>query len=160
MRNGALLLLADGPRNGYQVIQELAERSEGRWRPSPGAVYPALNQLEDEGLIEACEHEGRKAFRLTDSGRQEADRLAQGRAPWEPEGDEPEMAGGVADLGAAFGQVKLATRAVFQTGDEHMAAAAAEVLDTARRDLYRLLADGLEDQDTQDDIQDEVPPRG
>lgn len=154
VRNAALLLLAEGPRNGYQLIQELGERSGGAWKPSPGAVYPALSQLEDEGLIEACEHEGRKAFRLTDAGRGEAEKVAEGRAPWESDEPEPEMSGGLADLGTAYGQVKLATRAVLQTGDEQMAAAAAQVLDTARRDLYRLLAEGLGDEE--DDIQDDV----
>ena len=157
VRNAALLLLAEGPRNGYQLIQELGERSGGAWKPSPGAVYPALSQLEDEGLIEACEHEGRKAFRLTDAGRAQAEKAAEGRAPWESEEPEPELSGGLADLGTAYGQVKLATRAVMQTGDEQMAAAAAQVLDTARRDLYRLLADGLEaEDDEEDDIQDDV----
>lgn len=157
VRNAALLLLAEGPRNGYQLIQELGERSSGAWKPSPGAVYPALSQLEDEGLIEACEHEGRKAFRLTDAGRAQAEKAAEGRAPWESEEPEPEVSGGLADLGTAYGQVKLATRAVLQTGDEQMAAAAAQVLDTARRDLYRLLADGLEaEDDEEDDIQDDV----
>ena len=155
VRNAALLLLAEGPRNGYQLIQELGERSGGAWKPSPGAVYPALSQLEDEGLIEACEHEGRKAFRLTDSGRGEAEKVAEGRAPWESDEPEPELSGGLADLGTAYGQVKLATRAVMQTGDEQMATAAAQVLDAARRDLYRLLADGLEDEE-EDDIQDDV----
>ena len=48
VRHGALLLLAEGPLNGYGIIRELAERSGGTWRPSSGAVYPALSLLEDE----------------------------------------------------------------------------------------------------------------
>ncbi|NYE00427.1 DNA-binding PadR family transcriptional regulator [Kineosphaera limosa] len=152
MRNGALLLLLDGPLNGYQIIQELAQRSGGRWKPSPGAIYPALAQLEDEGLIEACEHEGRKAFRLTDGGTQEARRLGESGAPWESDGDE---GGAHEELGAALGQVGLATRAVLETGDERLTKAAAGVLASARRDLYRLLADD----EAPDDIQDTVGPR-
>src|SRR6266699_2708256 len=58
-----------GPRNGYQIMSEIEERSGGAWRPSPGAVYPALQQLADEGLIEAEESAGRRAFSLTDEGR-------------------------------------------------------------------------------------------
>src|SRR5580693_5727276 len=51
IRTAALLLLAEEPRNGYQIMQEVQERSGGVWSPSPGSVYPALQQLEDEGLI-------------------------------------------------------------------------------------------------------------
>src|SRR5262245_33407494 len=68
VRAAALALLAEGPRNGYQIIQEIAARSRGIWRPSPGSVYPALQQLEDEGLVRADEDGGRRTYRLTDSG--------------------------------------------------------------------------------------------
>ncbi|GLY87145.1 PadR family transcriptional regulator [Actinoallomurus iriomotensis] len=63
VRAAALALLAEGPRNGYQIIQEIAERSHGLWRPSPGSVYPALQQLEDEGLVRAKEESGRRTYR-------------------------------------------------------------------------------------------------
>src|SRR6266550_2095196 len=69
IRTAALLLLAEEPRNGYQIMQEVEERSGGVWRPSPGSVYPALAQLEDEGLIGSEESDGRKVFVLTDAGR-------------------------------------------------------------------------------------------
>src|SRR6267142_1980350 len=69
IRTAALLLLAEEPRNGYQIMQEVEERSNGVWRPSPGSVYPALQQLEDEGLIRSQETDGRKLFALTDEGR-------------------------------------------------------------------------------------------
>src|SRR6185295_6938034 len=55
IRTAILAVLADGPRNGYQVIGEIAERSGGVWRPSPGSIYPTLAQLEDEGLVRAAE---------------------------------------------------------------------------------------------------------
>src|SRR5271157_3954308 len=70
IRTAALLLLAEEPRNGYQIMQEVEERSGGVWRPSPGSVYPALQQLEDEGLIRSEEVDGRKLFALTDAGRE------------------------------------------------------------------------------------------
>src|SRR5450432_1778489 len=69
IRTAALLLLAEEPRNGYQIMQEVEERSDGAWRPSPGSVYPALQQLEDEDLIRSEEIDGRKLFRLTDAGQ-------------------------------------------------------------------------------------------
>src|SRR5215213_10877443 len=68
VRAALLVLLAEEPRNGYQLIQELSERSGGMWQPSPGAVYPALSQLEDEGLVRSVETDGRRSFRLTDEG--------------------------------------------------------------------------------------------
>src|SRR5665811_818265 len=71
IRTAALLLLAEEPRNGYQIMQEVEQRSDGVWRPSPGSVYPALAQLEDEGLIHSEEVDGRKRFAITDAGREQ-----------------------------------------------------------------------------------------
>src|SRR5829696_6959025 len=68
VRAALLLLLAEEPRNGYQLMQEIEQRSDGLWRPSPGSVYPALQQLEDEGLVTPA-GEGRKAYTLTADGR-------------------------------------------------------------------------------------------
>ena len=70
VRAALLLLLAEEPRNGYQLMQAIEERSGGRWRPSPGSVYPTLAQLEDEGLIRATERDGTKLFEITDAGRE------------------------------------------------------------------------------------------
>ena len=74
VRTAALLLIAEEPRNGYQIIQTLSERSDGAWRVSSGAIYPALSQLEDEGLIRATEVEGRKAFEITETGLEALER--------------------------------------------------------------------------------------
>ena len=78
-----LILLAEEPRNGYQLMQTIEERSGGRWRPSPGSVYPTLAQLEDEGLIRGIERDGTKLFELTDAGREQAEQFAGRTAPWE-----------------------------------------------------------------------------
>src|SRR5690348_11414750 len=69
VRAALLLLLAEQPFNGYGLMQEIEQRSNGDWRPSPGSVYPALSQLEDEGLVRSEEPGGRKQFTLTDEGR-------------------------------------------------------------------------------------------
>src|SRR3954471_24890061 len=69
VRAAALLLLDEQPRNGYQLMQEIEERSGGLWRPSPGSVYPALSQLEDEGLVRAEEEGSGRRFGLSDEGR-------------------------------------------------------------------------------------------
>ena len=70
VRAAVLQLLAEEPMHGYQLMQAIAERSGGRWTPSPGAIYPTLNQLEDEGLVVVTADAGRKLATLTDAGRE------------------------------------------------------------------------------------------
>jgi DNA-binding PadR family transcriptional regulator len=143
IRTAALLLLAEEPRNGYQIMQELEQRSDGVWRPSPGSVYPALQQLEDEGLIRSSEGHGGtgKVFELTEAGRAHVEqRDAEAPAPWEQmSGDVSdqtrELAGLMRELASAFVQV-------MRSGSEAQIAEARKLLSAARRDLYRILADG------------------
>lgn len=151
--------------NGYQIIQSLKDRSGGRWKPSPGAVYPALSQLEDEGLIEPFDYEGRKAFRLTEQGRAEAEKLKDWSKPWEEEDqDRGASADGQTDMWLAMGQAGMAAHAVTQTGDPNLIRAATELLGETRRGLYRLLAeeqtesDVIEDQEIEGE--EEVDPDG
>jgi DNA-binding PadR family transcriptional regulator len=140
IRTAALLLLAEEPRNGYQIMQEVERRSGGLWSPSPGSAYPALQQLEDEGLIRTQESDGRKLFAITDAGRALlAERGAERPAPWEQAGD---GAGGMHELGRLMREVASAFMQVMRTGSEGQIAKAAGVLATTRRDLYRILADG------------------
>jgi len=141
IRTAALLLLSEEPRNGYQIMQEVQERSGGVWRASPGSVYPALQQLEDEGLIRSEEHDGRKLYALTDEGRAlVAQRDAARPAPWE------EMSGDVSDkaheLGRLMREVASAFVQVMRNGSEAQIGRAREVLADTRRELYRILADG------------------
>ena len=141
IRTAALLLLSEEPRNGYQIMQEVQERSEGVWSPSPGSVYPALAQLEDEGLIRTEESEGRKLYAITDAGRALlAERGEDAPAPWAQMSDE--VSPGVHELGKLMREVAFAFSQVMRTGSEDQVARAREVLASARRDLYRILADG------------------
>ncbi len=140
IRTAALLLLAEEPRNGYQIMQEVQERSGGIWSPSPGSVYPALQQLEDEGLIRTEESDGRKLFAITDEGRKVvAERGADRPAPWEQTGD---GADGRHELARLMREAAGAFVQVLKTGSESQISKAAEVLAATRRDLYRILADG------------------
>ena len=69
IRAAILVLLAEQPMHGYQIIQELAERTGGVWQPSPGSVYPTLQQLADEDLVrEASSESGKRVYELTDAG--------------------------------------------------------------------------------------------
>jgi DNA-binding PadR family transcriptional regulator len=152
VRAAALALLAEEPMNGYQIIQAIGERSDGVWRPSPGSVYPALQQLEDEGLIRAEAGDGgRRAYQLTDEGRtyveEHPDEL---QAPWDM------VAGAVGDsaieMRNLIGQVAMAAYQVLSAGTEGQVSQAREVLTDTRKALYRLLA-GDDEANTEDSAQ-------
>lgn len=141
VRVALLLLLAEEPRNGYQLMQEIEERSGGRWRPSPGAVYPALAQLEDEQLIRAIDRDGAKLFELTAAGREHLGERREQDPPWAA-GDDPENVG---DLRAQVKQLHVAAFQVAGVGSEEQIAQAAGALAEARRALYRILAEESEE---------------
>ncbi len=140
MRAAALALLADEPRNGYQIIQEIAERSHGIWRPSPGSVYPALQQLEDEGLVRAREDGGRRTYELTHEGRvhvtEHQGHLAE---PWAAVAES--VSEEMVDLRTLYSQVGMAMRQVVEAGTPEHHGGARKILADTRRALYRLLAE-------------------
>jgi DNA-binding PadR family transcriptional regulator len=140
VRAAALALLAEEPRNGYQIIQELSERSGGVWRPSPGSVYPALQQLEDEGLIRAEELDGgRRGFVLTDEGRSYVDsHVAELEAPWEVVAGRER--GSLREMRGLVGQLAMAAMQVTNAGSDAQIAEAQRILIETRRRLYRILA--------------------
>jgi DNA-binding PadR family transcriptional regulator len=144
VRAAALALLTEGPRNGYQIIQEIAERSQGIWRPSPGSVYPALQQLEDEGLVRAEEEAGRRTYRLTGEGRAhvaaDPDAFAE---PWAAVAES--VSEDMVDMRSLFGQVGMAVRQVAQAGTAAQHGRARQILAETRRSLYRLLAEDTEE---------------
>ncbi|MGG8408955.1 PadR family transcriptional regulator [Streptomyces sp. 12297] len=138
VRASILALLSDRPMHGYEMIQEIGERSGGAWKPSPGSVYPTLQMLEDEGLITSESEGGKKLFTLTEAGRAEAETGPD--APWEEAGrgvdwdsmNEVRQAG--FGLMEAFGQV-------FKTGTPEQRRKALAVIGDARKKLYLILAD-------------------
>jgi len=140
VRAAALLLLAEEPRNGYQIMQEIERRSDGLWRPSPGSVYPALAQLEDEGLIRAEEVGDRRTYVLTDAGRAYVDEhRGDLTAPWEQMTDSVDD-----DASALFRELRrvgMATGQIGHLGNAEEIARARAVLAEARRALYSLLAE-------------------
>jgi len=139
VRAAVLTLLAEKPMHGYQIIQEIDERSGGSWKPSAGSVYPTLQLLADEGLITAEEAGGRKTYSLTEAGRIDADAAAQSSAPWESTSRESGRKTALPKAGVELAQ---AAAQVARTGTPEQVQQAVEIIDDARRRLYALLAQG------------------
>jgi DNA-binding PadR family transcriptional regulator len=143
VRAAILDILATGPMNGYQVIQQIADRTDGVWKPSPGSVYPTIQQLEDEGLVEGATSEGRRLVQLTESGRAYvAEHLEEMAETWRPFDEPGETTDGSPDLKPVIGQVMGAVWQVITSGTRQQQAEAAEILSETRRRLYTLLAEG------------------
>ena len=147
VRSAVIALLAEKPMHGYQIINEIAERSGGMWKPSPGSVYPTVQQLEDEGLVEGREVEGRRLLRLTDDGRHYVEEHAEEMAAtWRPfeeaSSHERTAADDMGDLMPVTTQVMSAMWQIMTTGTSQQRAEATEILSETRRKLYGLLAEG------------------
>ncbi len=143
VRLALMRLLAEEPRNGYQLMQAIEERSEGLWRPSPGSVYPTLAQLEDEGLISSVEAEGARRFQITDAGREHLESRADEPAPWaspQEEGENP-----LTELAPLVIAIGKATFQVATVGTRAQRDLARELLAETRRALYRVLSEDAED---------------
>lgn len=141
VRAAILDVLSVEPMNGYQIIQQIAERSGGVWKPSPGSVYPTVQQLEDEGLVEGRDGEGRRMLQLTDEGRgyveEHRDEMD---ATWQA--FERPVEEETSELKPVIGQVMAAVWQIIVSGNRQQQAEAAEVLAETRRKLYGLLAEG------------------
>jgi DNA-binding PadR family transcriptional regulator len=153
VRAALLALLAERPMHGYEMIQELASRTGGIWRPSPGSVYPTLQMLEDEGLITSQGMGGRRQFTLTDQGGEEAAKVTQ--PPWERFADDETMST-VRDFGRASFGLMNALREVGASGTDAQRERALQVLADARRKLYAILAE--EEGDDADDAEPSDTP--
>jgi DNA-binding PadR family transcriptional regulator len=139
VRGLLLAALLDGPAHGYELMRRLEGQASGRWRPSPGSVYPLLQLLEDEGLVRGRasdgRSEGRKVYELTEQGRTQADA-----------GQLRDLAAGTAagsahlDLRAETHRLHAAARQVGAAGDPAQVQQAVEIIRGARQALYGLLA--------------------
>ena len=145
VRLAILSLLDEGPKHGYQVMKELEERSGGLYRASAGSIYPTLQQLEDEDLIQSLQQNGKRIYTITEAGKLElakdpeaVKRIWLRAEKWEEWGQymkpdtmsvmKPLMAVGKAAWGAA-------ARNSSKSGGEEKVR---EVLDRTRQELDRL----------------------
>jgi len=136
VRVALLIALLDGPGHGYELIQALEAKADGRWRPSPGSVYPALQLLADQGLVTSAEQDGKRVFAITEAGRNEAnERITSQGYPW----DESRSEHG--DLRTAVRDLHFAAKQVGMAGSPESVSKATGIVTEARKALYRLLAD-------------------
>ncbi|MCG5432846.1 PadR family transcriptional regulator [Mycobacterium sp. MYCO198283] len=138
VRTAILVLLAERPMHGYEMIQQIAERTDGLWKPSPGSVYPTLQLLVDEGLISAADADGSKRlFQLTDDGRAAAEKVET--PPWDQITEDADPAH--KDLRTAIGQLMGAVgQSGFAATPEQQQRIIA-VITNARREIYQILGD-------------------
>ncbi|MCW2687400.1 MAG: hypothetical protein JWR37_2290 [Mycobacterium sp.] len=138
VRAAILVLLAERPMHGYEMIQEIAERSQDLWKPSPGSVYPTLQLLVDEGLIVATESEGsKKLFELTEDGRSAAEKIET--PPWEEitEGADPNQVNLRSALGQLFGAVAQSAHTATAEQQQRIV----DIVNNARREIYSILGE-------------------
>ena len=137
VRAAVLHLLGEEPMHGYQIMQEIQQRSDGAWQPSPGSIYPTLQQLADEDLVASASESGKNIFSLTDHGREAASELGD-TPPWERMNEDQGI--GARSLRTSVGKLIAAVKLVGSTGDETQVEAAATILNDARKGIYTLLA--------------------
>jgi DNA-binding PadR family transcriptional regulator len=138
VRAAILKLLVERPMHGYEMIQEIAERSQDLWKPSPGSVYPTLQLLVDEDLIVGTESDGsKKLFELTDAGRAAAEKIET--APWDEitEGADP----GAVKLRSAVGQLMGAVKQSFFAASAEQQKRIIDVVNNARKEIYQILGE-------------------
>lgn len=138
MRAAILKLLTDRPMHGYEMIQEINERSQQLWKPSPGSVYPTLQLLVDEGLLVSTEAEGsKKLFELTDEGRAAAEKIET--APWDEIASDADP--GALGLRNAVGQLMGAVAQSAHAATPEQQQRIVDIVNNARREIYSILGE-------------------
>lgn len=150
VRIAVLTLLDERPMHGYELITELEDRSGGRWRPSPGSMYPALNHLEEAGVVSSTKVEGKKEYSLTDLGREALAELQAAQpddapAPWDDPGT-----GSRGDLRRHVSEIVSQARQIGRYGTAEQIDKAQSVLTDTISRLYEVLADRDESTDSTD----------
>ena len=129
-----LEVLAEAPRHGYDIILALEQKSNGRYRPSPGSVYPTLTLLEEGGFITGEAADGKRVFTITDAGRAMLASRPVDAATASENDEGVDLRGAAVKLAAA---VMQAARTSDAGGQERIRA----ILDGARREIYKILAE-------------------
>jgi DNA-binding PadR family transcriptional regulator len=139
VRLAILALLEERPMHGYEMMQELSDRTQGLWQPSPGSIYPALQLLEDQGLVRSESADGRRQFTLTDAGRAELKARPEATTPWDTMVGQADQ--GDVSMRRALRDVVMAFKQVAQAGTTEQKTRAGELMIELRRQMYLLLAE-------------------
>lgn len=140
IRIALLGALSNGPGHGYELIQRLEERTGGRWRPSPGSVYPTLQLLEDGDFVTSTQQDDKRVYAITEAGQMELARLIEqsGMPPWATDTEGAHTHG---EMRREIGQIAMAIKQIGRSGTTEQVEAATGIITEARRKLYLLLAE-------------------
>jgi DNA-binding PadR family transcriptional regulator len=132
--------LSDGPAHGYELIQRLSDRTGGRWKPSPGSVYPTLQLLEDAGFVSSSQQDTKRVYSITEAGQAEL-KTKMSTADGTPSWMDPESDGSYDELRKAVRQLIVATKQISMSDNQAQVDATVTILNDTRRKLYQLLAE-------------------
>ncbi len=138
IRAAILVELTAEPMHGYQLIRAIGARTGGSWTPGPGAVYPTLQLLADEGLVTAAQEGERTVYTLTETGRATAAEHATASESAGSRRWDPERALALPKAGAKLAQAMAQFGHGATPGQTERAVA---IVDEARRRLYAILAE-------------------
>jgi DNA-binding PadR family transcriptional regulator len=136
IRRAILVALREHPAHGYEVMRRLEEMSGGLWSPSPGSIYPHLQMLEDEGMVQSTQSDGTRTFTLTNEGTTEAAKETD--LPWQERGDGDNE---IRSLRQAVTQLMSAAKQLSGAGEGTQVARGIAVIQKARKELYQILAE-------------------
>ena len=143
VKAAVLLLLAEKPRHGYEILTELSARSGGNWKASPGSIYPVLKNLTRKGLVRPQEEDGRRVFHLTEAGETlVAKESADWGTPWKHRVTAPNPA--VQTLQEETNRLSGAVRQVAQSPDQDLVQRVTQTLIAARKAIFLALAEETE----------------
>jgi len=148
IRAAVLALLGENPMHGYEMIQEIGKRTGDLWQPSPGSIYPTLQLLEEVGLIQGTDENGKRRFSLTDEGR-EAVAQHQGPLPWDK--FTANAKSGHARLFESSRQLGAAVHQAALVASEDQRVRVRDLLEETRRAIYAILAEKAEDNEGSED---------
>ena len=132
------MLLAETPANGYSLIGQISDRTDGRWRPSPGSVYPVLRQLTEEGLVKS-EGDDHAGFTITEAGKAfVTEHQDQASKVWQ---NGQAISEAQEQLHQSLRKLMGATRELSESGSDEQRAKVIEMLDETRRKDYGILAE-------------------
>jgi DNA-binding PadR family transcriptional regulator len=124
--------------HGYQLMQAMADRTQGAWRPSAGAIYPTLAALKEAGLVSVQAVDGRKLASLTEKGHTYVrDNRATFVDPFTPLIAE---SGGEHDLRGPLDEIRASTRLLARSGTDLQIQQAREILVDGLHALNAILA--------------------